>query len=64
MAWWLIHKNRDLPDLEVKQRNPEWPGINQQHLRRAFTAQTAGVGTYDADAGWVIVAPAVVGGLS
>ncbi len=63
MAWWLIHKECDLPDLEIRQRNPEWPGINRQHLRRAFAAGIAGVGTYNADAGWAILAPAVAGGV-
>lgn len=63
MAWWLINKDCDLPDLQVRQRNPDWPGINQQHLHRTFAAGIAGIGTYDANAGWAIAAPATAGGV-
>jgi hypothetical protein len=55
MAWWLTHRTTDLPDLEVRLRNPCWPGFDLEHVRAALASNIAGVGRYDRQQGWTIV---------
>ena len=56
-AWHLGHRETPVPDFEVKQRNPRWPGINTDHLLAALERGLAGVGRYDARIGWSIRSP-------
>lgn len=57
MAWHIANRNTPLPDFEVRQRNPRWPGINTLHLMDALARNTAGIGQYDPGPGWTIVSP-------
>ncbi|MGN7160748.1 hypothetical protein [Sphingomonas sp. SAFR-052] len=61
MTWWLINEGGELPDLEVKRRNPNWPSINQRHLEEAMAIGMSGIGQYKAGVGWTISPPALVG---
>ena len=56
-AWHLEHGDQPLPDFEVKQRNPRWPGLNTGHLLSALEQGLSGVGRYDPDNGWWIGSP-------
>ena len=56
-VWWMSRYDADLPDFEVKRRNPQWPGLNRQQLVEALSQQIAGVGRYDVEKGWVILPP-------
>lgn len=57
MAYWLARESRDLPDLEVKQRNPAWPGLNRKALDHALASGVSGIGRFDPNEGWRIVSP-------
>ena len=57
MAWHLANVVPPLPDFEVRQRNPRWPGLNTQHLLDALARNTVGVGRYDPVHGWAILSP-------
>lgn len=64
LAWWMTHMAGDLPDLEVKQRNPGWPGMHRQHLHEALRLGLAGIGIYEPEEGWTISHKVVEEGLS
>lgn len=57
MVYWLARENRDLPDLEVKQRNSAWPGLNFKALDHALASGVSGIGRFDPNKGWTIVSP-------
>jgi hypothetical protein len=57
MAWHIANHDTPLPDFEVRQRNPRWPGLNTQHLMDALVRETQGIGRYDPLAGWSILSP-------
>lgn len=56
-AWNMEHGDRPLPDFEVKQRNPRWPGLNTAHLLAALELGRSGIGQYDPGDGWSISSP-------
>ena len=56
-VWWLTHREGLLPDFEVKQRNPAWPGLDTKLLGEALSRDTAGIGLFDPKTGWRIVSP-------
>lgn len=56
-AWHMVNQAGELPDFEVRQRNPRWPGLNTQHLVEALARNTVGIGRYDPRKGWSIVSP-------
>lgn len=61
MAWHIANQEGALPDFEVRQRNPKWPGINTVHLLKALARAKPGIGQYDAGAGWEILSPTETG---
>jgi hypothetical protein len=56
-AWHMVNREGELPDFEVRRRNPRWPGLNTQHLVEALARNTVGIGRYDRRKGWSIVSP-------
>jgi hypothetical protein len=58
---YLLHRlkksNIELPDLEVRKRNPSWPGLDVQMLDEALKSEFAGVGSFQMGHGWTITAP-------
>ncbi len=56
-AWHGANHGAPLPDFEVRQRNPRWPGLNTQHLIEALARNVSGVGRHDPANGWVIHPP-------
>lgn len=57
MAWWVINENGELPDFEVKQRNPKWPGLDTGQLVNALERHVSGIGVFDPVSGWTIAPP-------
>lgn len=57
MLWWLHHREGDMPDLEVRKRNRNWPGLNVMMLDRALQLDKPGIGVFDPDLGWRIDYP-------
>lgn len=57
MAWWVINNDGELPDFEVKQRNPRWPGLDTDKLMEALERDVSGVGQFDPASGWSIAPP-------
>lgn len=55
--WWMQHQEGDLPDLEVRRRNPLWPGVDTKLLDRALDLNTPGIGRFDPVEGWSIFFP-------
>ena len=60
VSWWMLRQNSDLPDLEVRQRNPSWTGLNTEHLQDALARGVTGIGRYEVSMGWTILPPDVV----
>lgn len=60
-AWHVANESHPLPDFEVRQRNPSWPGLNKQHLLDALALDTPGIGRYDPAYGWAILSPVARG---
>lgn len=56
-AWHIVNHKSPLPDFEIRQRNPFWPGVNSKHLFDALATETPGFGRYDPVKGWTIVSP-------
>lgn len=56
-VWWMHHRHGDLPDLEVRKRNPGWPGLDRTLLASALQLDIAGVGRFDDNIGWTISSP-------
>jgi hypothetical protein len=58
---YLLHRLKqldiELPDLEVRKRNPSWPGLDVQMLEEALKSDFAGVGSLVIGHGWTITAP-------
>lgn len=65
VIWWMSHRDGDLPDLEVRKRNPTWPGIDSQQLAKALELNLCGMGRFDPATGWSIYFPdhEAVGGI-
>jgi hypothetical protein len=57
MAHWLARQGGDLPDLEVKQRNVGWAGIDREALTEAMSLEISGIGQFDPERGWRILPP-------
>ena len=57
MVQWLAKQSSDLPDIEVKQRNASWPGMDRNALAEALSLGISGIGHYDPDQGWRILPP-------
>lgn len=57
MAHWLARQSGDLPDIEVKRRNPLWAGMDREELAKALTLDLSGIGLFDPERGWRIVPP-------
>lgn len=57
MAWWVLNHDGELPDFEVKQRNPKWPGLDTAKLMKALHRHVSGIGQFDPVAGWTIAPP-------
>ena len=57
MVQWLARRSGDLPDIEVKQRNASWPGMDRDALAEALSLGISGIGRYDPDRGWRILPP-------
>lgn len=55
--WWMQHQEGDLPDLEVRRRNPSWPGLDTELLGKALDLDTPGLGKFDPVQGWSIFVP-------
>ncbi|MDG5487833.1 hypothetical protein NYR55_04265 [Sphingomonas sp. BGYR3] len=53
-GWHVSMQGTQVPDFEVRQRNPRWPGLNNQHLAEALARNQSGVGSYDPAIGWTI----------
>jgi len=53
----LARQKGDLPDIEVKQRNASWPGMNLNALAEALSLGISGIGHFDPDQGWRILPP-------
>lgn len=56
-AWYMVNQASPLPDFEIRQRNPRWPGLNTTHLLDALARNVVGVGRYDSTTGWSIMSP-------
>jgi hypothetical protein len=60
---YLLHRVKqldiELPDLEVRQRNPSWQGLDSQLLDEALKAESAGVGSFEVGYGWMITSPSL-----
>ena len=52
---WTTNRRTGVPDFEVKQRNPSWPGLNRELLADALGRGVAGIGRLHPDQGWVIL---------
>jgi hypothetical protein len=57
MAWHTVNRSEDMPDFEVKRRNPRWPGVNAKHVEAALARNTVGIGYYHRKEGWLILSP-------
>lgn len=57
VIWWMNHREGELPDLEVRKRNPDWPGLDAGLLAKALDLDLPGVGRFDPVAGWTIYFP-------
>lgn len=57
MVHWLAQQNGDLPNIEVRQRNASWPGMNRNALAEALSLGISGIGHFDPDHGWRILPP-------
>lgn len=55
--WWRHHRDGNLPDLEVRKRNPTWQGLDVSFLAKALELNSSGVGRFDPDQGWTIYLP-------
>jgi hypothetical protein len=55
--WWLHHRDGHLPNIEVRQRNREWPGLDIKRLAEALSREEGGIGHFDPEQGWRIVPP-------
>lgn len=58
VIWWSHHREGDMPDFEMRKRNPSWPGLDAKLLADALELQRSGVGHFDPDGGWTIYFPA------
>lgn len=56
-GWFVANHGTLVPAFEIRQRNPNWPGINTQHLFAALAANEEGIGKYDREMGWTIHSP-------
>ena len=54
VVWWMSHRDGELPDLEVRKRNLNWPGLDAERLAEALSLGISGIGTFDSVAGWMI----------
>lgn len=54
MIWWTHRGESDLPGIEVKMRNTEWPGLDTQRLVKALELGMSGIGRLDPVHGWLI----------
>ena len=57
VIWWLHHREGEMPDLEVRKRNPTWPGLDAGLLNKALELDLSGVGRFDPVTGWTIHFP-------
>jgi hypothetical protein len=57
MARWLARETGDLPDIEVRRRDPLWAGMDREALAEALSLGISGIGHFDPDKGWAIVSP-------
>lgn len=57
LIWWMNHREGVLPDLEVRKRNPDWPGLNTDFLAKALELDVPGIGKLDPTQGWSIFFP-------
>lgn len=57
LMWWMHHRDGDLPDLEVRKRNPSWQGLNAALLVKALELDLTGVGHFNSNQGWTIYTP-------
>lgn len=55
--WWMSHRAGDMPDIEIRKRNPGWPGLHVTLLHEALKRNQAGIGRFDAETGWTILMP-------
>lgn len=60
MVHWLARQNGDLPNIEIKQRNASWPGMDRDALAEALALGISGIGHFDPDQGWCILPPDLV----
>lgn len=56
-GWFVANHGNVIPDFEIRQRNPNWPGINTRHLLVALAQDEEGIGRYDRERGWTIHSP-------
>lgn len=56
-GWHVANHGTLIPDFEIRQRNPRWPGLNTQHLVQAMAQGETGIGRYDPKHGWAILSP-------
>lgn len=56
-GWHVANHGTVIPDFEIRQRHPRWPGLNTQHLVQALTQGETGIGRYDPKYGWTIASP-------
>lgn len=57
MVYWMSHENGELPDIELRQRNALWPGLNTEFLAKALSLEISGMGYLNPDVGWEILPP-------
>ena len=43
-AWHMVNQEGELPDFEVRRRNPRWRGLHPAHRGGALASDTGGVG--------------------
>ena len=55
--FWATHHGAPFPDLEVKKRNRQWPGLDTALVADALSSGLTGVGRFDPEHGWEILPP-------